>query len=96
MSHDKIINAIPAMTDPMGRHWKQPKREDILVDDTHALMSEADFNKLPDYSRSTPSGVYDGKMWRSGTRDGHWYLCWFGPGPNPKLCYIHSREVILS
>lgn len=86
---------IPKITDPMGKSWDQPSREDILVDDTHALMSEPDFNKLPDYSRSQPTGVYPGKMWKAYSGGGSWILRWFGEHPDPKLCSNHSREIIL-
>lgn len=58
---------IPPMTDPMGKHWDQPSRDGIVLDDTHALMTEATFKALHEYSGSVPSGVYPGKMWRC-----HW------------------------
>ena len=51
------------MTDPMGRHWRQPPRERILIDDTHALMDLATFEQLSEYSCTIPTGVYPGKMW---------------------------------
>lgn len=93
---------IPAMTDPMGRHWRQPPREAIEVDDKHALMTEAVFKALPEYSDSIPSGVYPGKMWRR--HDGifdrkatsyPWFLCWFGEVKDGK-CEIVFREVLLA
>jgi hypothetical protein len=88
------MNAIPVMTDPLGRHWRQPDRSRILTDDTHAVMTRQDFFKLSDYSTTYPSGVYDGKMWRR--RQGFdWLLCWYGPCENPKLCSINARVVIL-
>lgn len=52
------------MTHPLSRHWDQPKSVEILLDDTHALMSKKTFLSLHEYSCSNPSGVYDGKMWR--------------------------------
>jgi len=67
---------IPQMTDPLGKYWEQPKIENIVIDDTHALMSKKDFDKLKDYSYSLPSGVYEGKMWAK-TRDNKTMLCWF-------------------
>lgn len=69
-------HVIPPITDPLGRHWSQPPRDRILVDDTHALMSQADFEQLPEYSRSVPTGAYAGKMWRCHFREG-WFLCWY-------------------
>lgn len=95
---------IPAMTDPLGRHWRQPAIEQISLDDTHALMNESTFQQLSDYSSSYPSGVYPGKMWRR--HDGlfdrscpadrrRWLLCWYGEDIGGK-CFIHIREVLLA
>lgn len=94
---------IPAMTDPMGRYWRQPPRESIEVDDTHALMTMATFKALPEYSCTIPSGVYPGKMWRrhDGAHDHMrkrppiWMLCWFGEDKDGK-CEILFREVLLT
>lgn len=58
------MTVIPPMTDPHGRHWNQPKREAILVDDHHALMTHATFEELLEYSGTIPTGCYEGKMWR--------------------------------
>lgn len=82
---------IPEMTDPLGRHWLQPKREELVIDETHALMSMSAFARLSDYSRTNPSGVYPGKMWRRQVTHanhalpcgvivpkGGWILCWYG------------------
>lgn len=93
---------IPAMTDPMGRHWRQPDPSAILLDYTHALMTSAVFKQLPEYSGSVPSGVYPGKMWRR--HDGifdrnatcrRWLLCWFDEEKNGR-CEIVFREVLLA
>jgi hypothetical protein len=67
---------IPKMTDPLGRHWKQPRGLHSRVElyFSHAYISEKDWNALPRYESSTPSGVYPGKVWRRGK-----YLCWYGP-----------------
>ena len=87
---------IPPITDPMGRHWDQPPREDILVDDEHAVMTASTFTALLEYSSSIPSGVYDGKMWRR-----HDYgdcldlLMWFGPSDDPGKCKVNSRIILL-
>lgn len=98
-------NAIPPMTDPLGKYWEQPDPAGILLDDMHALMTERTFLSLKDYSCSTPSGVYPGKMWRR--HDGShnqafiraggkptWLLCWYGPVVNGK-CSVNTREVLL-
>lgn len=72
-----IIHIIPEMTDPLSKYWSQPDRLNILVDNEHAIMSEEIFEQLKDYTRSQPSGVYPGKMWRIEILK-VWNLCWFG------------------
>jgi hypothetical protein len=92
-------NTIPPMVNPLGKHWSQPSRDDILVDDTHAIMSEATLKKLADYSLTMPTGAYEGKMWkrRKGYRDGIevWLLAWYGEDPEPGFVSNNFREVIL-
>ena len=88
--------SIPASTDPMGRHWDQPSRDEILVDDTHAIMTVPTFTKLLEYSSSMPSGVYDGKMWRRHEwEDALDLLMWYGPSKKPGSCSINSRVILL-
>lgn len=98
-------NAIPEMTDPLGRHWTQPNRANIVIDDEHALLTKADFAMLPEYSGTIPSGVYPGKMWRRldglfdsavGPSDRKWLLCWFGFGIDKGRCSINFREVLIA
>ena len=99
---------IPAITDPLGRHWDQPDPGRILVDDTHALMAPATFQQLREYSTTVPTGVYDGKMWRRQALvrgpDGwsvrpqtpeQWFLCWYGPSVDPTKCAVYAREILL-
>lgn len=86
-------NEIPPITDPLGKHWHQPKRDGIAIDAEVAVMTRADFDLLAEYSCSTPTGVYPGKMWKrhqpyerpeschplpGRAVCGHWWLCWFG------------------
>ena len=79
-----------------GKYWKQPARENILVDDKHALMSRADFDELPDYTASEPSGVYAGKMWKAQYgSERRWWLLWFGVHVDPKYCTKDYREIIV-
>lgn len=92
---------IPPMTHELGRNWKQPDRGEILVDDTHAVMTKATFDKLANYSFSAPSGVYEGKMWRSSitsqTDTGvtqYNYLNWYDT-LSAVLCRVVSREIII-
>ncbi len=107
MSHMEVApDAIPPITDPMGKNWEQPDRSRILIDSTHALMSLGDFNRLCEYSATNPSGVYVGKMWKR--HDGifdreflrcggkpRWLLCWYGPDPMPGYCSNNYREILL-
>lgn len=89
-----MSKVIPEMTHPLGKHWDQPDRSRILIDDSHALMTKADFNELADYSWSQPSGVYDGKMWKSTGRDAT-YLKWYHPAEDPNKCAVGVREILI-
>lgn len=81
---------IPPITDPLGKHWQQPHRRFIELDNTHALMSEQTFKGLKEYSTSIPTGRYEGKMWKGFTK-GEWYLVWFAPDINHNLLRIERR-----
>lgn len=86
---------IPAMTDPLGKYWKQPDPAAILLDDEHAVMDMATFEQLAEYSASIPSGVYPGKMWKAGFQ-GTWLLRWFGEVEGrPDLCSNNQRIILL-
>ncbi|QFY42947.1 hypothetical protein F6R98_10260 [Candidatus Methylospira mobilis] len=88
------INTIPKITDPMGKCWDQPSLQNIIIDDTHALMSNDDLNRLSEYSSSIPSGVYPGKMWRAKWRD-TWLLRWYGESDVPGMCSNNQREILI-
>lgn len=100
-----INNVIPPITDPLGAHWDQPKVSDIVVDDTHAIMTEDTFEALAEYSASCPSGVYPGKMWRRHdglfdrkckVEDRKWLLCWFGMDETwPRYCTNNYRIILI-
>lgn len=90
------------MTEPIGSYWDQPDRKDITIDDTHALMNNATFKKLANYSSSRPSGAYEGKMWKRGQRENEndskeitWYLCWFGFSAKPGHVSTNLRKIII-
>lgn len=95
-------NVIPEITHPYGKYWEQPARENILIDDKNALMNQADFDLLADYSCSQPSGVYEGKMWKcrrpyvitKGITP-RWFLLWFGFSEKPDCCSTYVREIII-
>ena len=96
---------IPAITDPLGRHWGQPAVSSILLDDTHAVMSKQSFDQLAEYSSTMPGGVYPGKMWsrhdglfdrNCKPQDRRWLLCWFCEVPgNPTRCSINFRVILV-
>ena len=85
-------NIIPNMTDPLGKYWEQPDKENILLDDTYALMEKADFDKLCNYEASFPSGVYLGKMWRRNNT-----LYWWDKSiKGTDYCYSESRRILIA
>lgn len=89
-----MSTTIPPITDPMGRYWDQPPRDEMLVDDTHAVMNVKTYKMLAEYSLSMPSGVYDGKMWRRCEPEGD-FLMWYGPSEKPGSCSINGRLILL-
>lgn len=89
-----VSDFIPPMTDPMGKYWRQPSLDEIVIDRTHAVMTQDTLQELADYSASLPSAVYQGKMWRR--RCGaSWYLCWYGEISGGQIL-IHTREVLIT
>lgn len=95
-------NEIPPMTHPYGAHWDQPNREEILVDDKHALMTKRTFLQLSEYSYTNPTGTYEGKMWRARRLETdpdlpEWYLKWFGLSFNgdPEMVSINRRIILI-
>lgn len=60
------LYTIPPMTHELSRGWlPQPNASSILIDQKHAIMNQSDFEMLRDYTASCPSGVYEGKMWKT-------------------------------
>ena len=66
---------LPHMTNPLGRHWRQPTglRDRVRIYETHATIDERDWLALPRYESSMPTGTYTGKVWRRGP-----WLVWYG------------------
>ena len=97
-------NSIPPITDPLGKHWRQPDMSQVLIDDDSAIMSKAVFDELAEYSTSMPSGVYPGKCWkreeyimdkgRVVLRTGKWWLCWYGLHEDPKFVSNNFRKIL--
>jgi hypothetical protein len=92
-----MTNPIPPITAPMGKSWQQPDSSTILIDDTHAVLTQEQLNQLLDYSRSMPSGVYVGKMWKR--FDSHmqcWLLCWYESSYRSDHCSIQHRQILIA
>lgn len=92
-------NVIPPMTHPWGIAWKQPDRNNLVLDDKYAVMYRRDFETLQDYTGSEPTGKYNGKMWKAqynycGNRK--WYLCWcHDENTVSQEIYISYREILI-
>lgn len=98
-------HTIPPIIDPMGKHWDQPPTSAILIDDKHAVMTDATFKSLCEYSGTIPTGVYAGKMWRRfhgkhdprcRPEDRKWFLFWYGYCDDPNQCSINGREILIA
>ncbi len=89
-------NQIQVMTDPLSVYWDQPMACSILVDDTHVLMWESDFEKLKNYSTTVPTGAYEGKMWKRNQPLGgeKWYLWWYTISDKQGYLDVKWREII--
>lgn len=99
MARSENSHPIPPITDPMGKHWKQPIRFEIEIDKIHALMGKRAFDELQEYSYTNPSGIYPGKMWKA--KEAHkeiawvWVLRWFGEHEDPNFVIKHQREILV-
>lgn len=89
-----MIQNPPIMVDPMGSHWRQPGRYEVLIDDISAVMSRRSLDQLMDYTHTVPTGVYVGKMWKC-KHDGVWFLRWYGPSEEADMCSINTRRILL-
>lgn len=95
---------IPEMTDPLGKHWQQPRDiREAPMDDKIVLLTPRQFEGLSEYSTSEPSGVYPGKCWRRREYQrfegglaptGRWFLRWYGESEiGPGYCSNHQRQI---
>ncbi|NTG22019.1 hypothetical protein G6L00_16395 [Agrobacterium rhizogenes] len=101
------MTVIPEITDPLGKHWDQPKDiRSAPMDGALVLLTRSQFNRLSEYSATLPSAVYPGKCWKraepgpaapgSPKRRGpmRWLLVWYGEhATDSKLCTIERREI---
>ena len=90
-----MMKSIPPMTHPLSKAWDQPPISNIFITPIRALMSEKTFKMLHEYSMSTPSGVYEGKMWKAKHGDDY-YLCWYDKHPHdPDKCKIEHLKILV-
>ena len=71
-------------------YFDQPQESDVLVDETHAVMTRITLKQLPDYSCSIPTGNYVGKRWRRAYQEG-WLM---GEMTNPDPVTGLARNII--
>lgn len=94
---------IPPITDPMGKHWRQPDLTKLDIGAERVHLTQQEFDGLLEYSTSMPSGVYPGKCWKAEElvmdsrgrlkTTGNWFLRWFGESDDPRLCTNNQRII---
>lgn len=91
-----MLNAIPPMTDPLGKHWEQPADiRTVEMDDTHVILTPGHIRQLSNYDRSMPSGVYSGKCWLRENGPTTW-LVWYGEETTSGSQEFHvCRRIVL-
>jgi len=86
---------IPVMDDPLGKYWEQPHdMTDVMIDETHALLTRRQFDGLRDYSGSKPTGVYPGKCWKGCDKAG-WYVSWWGADSGDGMLQNFARDILV-
>jgi hypothetical protein len=53
----------------------------ICFDQEHFLISRNNFELLPEYSTTRPTGVYDGKCWKIRRGESWWIGCYIEESP---------------
>lgn len=92
MIRDLNSRVIPIMTNPLGKSWKQPSLAKLIFRDDYVLMDKMSFDILHNYETSYPSGVYEGKIWRSGGT-----LMWYDLHDTDKnLCTVKSMPIAIT
>ena len=85
-------NYIPPVTDKRGLNWKQPKRENILIDDKNAYMSQADYDLLQEFHSKEHNLPFVGRMFKFNSTD----LLWHSADPEPKYFKNNYRKIIIT
>lgn len=89
------FNAIPAMTDRLGKYWDQPADIRLVpMDAVYVQLTARQVAGLMEYSSSFPSGKYFGKCWLRENGATRW-LCWYEPCDVPGQIGIGSREILV-
>jgi hypothetical protein len=90
---------VPPITEPLGRHWEQPDREELIFCGDFVYMTRRAYKQLPEYNNSVPSGVYEGKMWKSHVRYSDvgrvCWLRWFGVSDDPDKVTNNQRRIAI-
>ena len=90
-------NIIHPLKDPACKNWRQPKTDNILIDDTSVVMTQDDFDLLKDYTGyklDRDIQPYVGKMFKRKVKD-YWQLVWYSYDPEPKWCKNNYRVIII-
>lgn len=96
----KVIDncPVPPIVDPLGKSWNQPNPHNFVWDEDCVAMSEQDYKSLHTYDCTLPTGIYEGKMWKTHIRKNGEevpYLCYITDDPvNAEYCII-NRIIIL-
>ena len=75
---------------PTQNNWRQPDRDRIVIDETHALMTLETFNDLQDYPEKWHWNRFVGKMCRD---KGTFY--WYGLHKDPHMVSLHYRRILI-
>jgi hypothetical protein len=72
-----------------------PWPDEILVDERSAVMTRRAFERSPEYSLTSPSGVYPGKRWRCKCHQtSRWFLLEY-VACAPGFCAHYSRLIYI-
>jgi hypothetical protein len=72
----------------------------MLLDQTHAVMEQAEFDALDEYSCSEPTGVVIGKMWKRGEpyvgQRTNWFLGSYEANPaDATTALVRYRRILI-
>ncbi len=90
--------AISPITNPLGKHWEQPAHDEVIIDETHAFMSQSVCDQLKQYDSTNPTGTYEGKMWKRESGGKLWLIFYDVDWKehDPKMLTINSRRIVIN